>query len=77
MSRTRSSVVIDFRREQLVDRDHEVVLSCRLARLGRSSVNAREEVRTSGGELAVDAWCSADYDLHVEGGSPATSLLVL
>ena len=40
-------VVIDFRRELLVARDHEV----ELARLGRSSVHTRDGVRTSGASL--------------------------
>ena len=48
-------VAIDFRRELLVDRDREVVLSCRVARVGRSSVHTREEVRTPEGELAAEA----------------------
>jgi acyl-CoA thioester hydrolase len=48
-------VAIDFRRELLVDRDHSVVVSCGLARLGRSSVHTREEVRTRDGELAAEA----------------------
>jgi len=48
-------VAIDFRRELLVDRDRQVTVSCRLDRLGRSSVHTREEVRTPGGELAAQA----------------------
>lgn len=48
-------VAIDFRRELLVDRDREVVLSCRVAHVGRSSVHTREEVRTPDGELAAEA----------------------
>jgi acyl-CoA thioester hydrolase len=48
-------VAIDFRRELLVDHDHRVVVSCRLAAVGRSSVHTREEVRTPDGELAAEA----------------------
>lgn len=48
-------VAIDFRRELLVDRDHSVVVGCGLARLGRSSVHTREEVRTPEGDLAAEA----------------------
>jgi acyl-CoA thioester hydrolase len=48
-------VAIDFRQELLVDRDKSVLVSCRLDRVGRSSVHTREEVRRSGGELAAEA----------------------
>jgi acyl-CoA thioester hydrolase len=48
-------VAIDFRRELLVDRDHWVVTSCALARVGRSSVHTREEMRTPEGELVAEA----------------------
>jgi acyl-CoA thioester hydrolase len=47
-------VAIDFRRE-LRQEDDEVVASCTLERLGTSSVTTREELRTSGGELAAEA----------------------
>jgi acyl-CoA thioester hydrolase len=47
-------VAIDFRREL---RQHEgwVVASCRLLRVGRSSIVTREEVRLIDGELAAEA----------------------
>lgn len=48
-------VAIDFRRELKVDRDHSIVASCELARVGRSSVHTREQVRTPDGELAAEA----------------------
>jgi acyl-CoA thioester hydrolase len=48
-------VAIDFRRELLVDRDHEVMVSCGLVRVGRSSVHTREEARTPDGELVAEA----------------------
>jgi acyl-CoA thioester hydrolase len=47
-------VAIDFRRELTQD-DDTVVASCSLARLGSSSVTTREELRTTGGELAAEA----------------------
>lgn len=47
-------VAIDFRRE-LRDTDDHVVVSCRLVRLGRSSITTREEVRTLDGELSAEA----------------------
>lgn len=48
-------VAIDFREELLVDRDKSVLVSCRLDRVGRSSVHTREQIRRSGGELAAEA----------------------
>ena len=47
-------IAIDFRRELTQD-DDIVVASCSLARLGGSSVTTREELRTTGGELAAEA----------------------
>ena len=47
-------VEIDYRRE-LVLADDVAVASCRLDRVGNSSVTTREEVRTAGGELAAEA----------------------
>jgi acyl-CoA thioester hydrolase len=46
-------VAIDFRRELRLE-DDAVVVTCRLERLGRSSVATREEIRT-GGDLAAEA----------------------
>jgi acyl-CoA thioester hydrolase len=46
-------VAIDYRRELRLD-DDTVVVSCRPARLGTSSVTTREEIRT-GDELAAEA----------------------
>lgn len=47
-------VAIDFRRE-LREEDGFIVASCRLARLGRSSIVTREEVRRLDGELSAEA----------------------
>jgi acyl-CoA thioester hydrolase len=47
-------VAIDFRRE-LREADEHIVASCRLVRLGRSSITTREEVRTLDGELSAEA----------------------
>jgi acyl-CoA thioester hydrolase len=47
-------VAIDYRRE-LREKDDYVVASCRLSRLGRSSIVTREEVRTLDGELSAEA----------------------
>lgn len=47
-------VAIDFRRE-LREEDEHVVASCRLVRVGRSSLVTREEVRTLGGEVSAEA----------------------
>jgi acyl-CoA thioester hydrolase len=47
-------VAIDFRRELRLE-DEEVVVSCRLERIGTSSVTLREEVRTRDGELSAEA----------------------
>jgi acyl-CoA thioester hydrolase len=47
-------VAIDFRRELRLD-DERVVVSCRPARIGRSSITLREEIRTLGGETVAEA----------------------
>ena len=47
-------VAIDFRRE-LTQADEVVLVSCRLVRVGRSSLATREEIRTQDGELAAEA----------------------
>ena len=47
-------VAIDYRRE-LREEDRFVVASCRLSRLGRSSIVTREEVRKLDGELCAEA----------------------
>src|SRR5438874_6728524 len=47
-------VAIDYRRE-LTLADRAVVATCRLERLGGSSITTREEVRTAAGELAAEA----------------------
>ena len=47
-------VAIDFRRELRLD-DERVVASCRLERVGHSSITLREEIRTLDGELAAEA----------------------
>ena len=46
---------IDFRRELRLD-DDTVLVRCGLAKLGRSSVTTREEIRV-GDELAAEAEC--------------------
>jgi acyl-CoA thioester hydrolase len=47
-------VEIDYRRE-LALADDFVVATCRLERLGNSSLTTHEEVRTPGGELSAEA----------------------
>ena len=47
-------VEIDYRRE-LALADDFIVATCRLERLGNSSVTTHEEVRTLGGELSAEA----------------------
>jgi acyl-CoA thioester hydrolase len=47
-------IEIDFRRE-VTQADDEVVASCRLERIGTSSVRTREQVRTAAGTLAAEA----------------------
>ncbi len=47
-------VAIDFRRELRLE-DDEVLVRCRMERVGTSSVTTHEEIRTRGGELAAEA----------------------
>jgi len=47
-------VAIDFRRELRLE-DEAVVVSCRLDRIGNSSVTLSEEIRTRAGELAAQS----------------------
>jgi acyl-CoA thioester hydrolase len=47
-------VEIDFRRELRLA-DDEIVATCRLDRIGTSSVTTHEEIRTAGGEPAAQA----------------------
>jgi acyl-CoA thioester hydrolase len=47
-------VAIDFRRELRLD-DESVVVSCRLERIGTSSLTLREEIRTRDGELSAES----------------------
>jgi acyl-CoA thioester hydrolase len=47
-------VAIDFRRELTQD-DDAVVVSCRLARVGNSSLTLHEQIRTLDGELSAEA----------------------
>jgi acyl-CoA thioester hydrolase len=47
-------VAIDFRHE-VRQEDDDVVATCRLERIGTSSVRTREEVRTAAGKLAAEA----------------------
>lgn len=47
-------VAIDYRRELTQD-DDAVLVTCRLVRIGNSSLTLREEIRTEGGELSAEA----------------------
>jgi len=47
-------VAIDFRRELRLE-DDAVVVSCRVDRIGTSSLTLREEIRTHTGELAAES----------------------
>jgi len=47
-------VAIDFRRELRLE-DEAVVVSCRLARIGNSSITLSEQIRTRDGELAAES----------------------
>ena len=47
-------VAIDYRRE-LTQEDNAIVVSCRLVRIGNSSVTLREEIRTETGELSAES----------------------
>lgn len=47
-------VAIDFRRELRLE-DEEIVVSCRLERIGNSSLTLREQIRTRDGELAAES----------------------
>jgi acyl-CoA thioester hydrolase len=47
-------VAIDFRRE-LTQEDDAVLVTCRLASIGNSSLTLAEEIRTLDGELAAEA----------------------
>jgi acyl-CoA thioester hydrolase len=47
-------VAIDFRRELTLE-DEDVVVTCKLDRIGTSSLTTREAIRTKGGELAAEA----------------------
>ena len=61
-------VEIDFRRE-LRHGDREVLVRCRLDRLGSSSIRTREEVLTRDGELAAEAAAVLVARELGEGGS--------
>jgi acyl-CoA thioester hydrolase len=61
-------VEIDFRRE-LRHGDREVLVRCRLDRLGNSSIRTREEVLTRDGELAAEAAAVLVARELGEGGS--------
>ena len=47
-------VAIDFRRE-LTQEDDAIVVSCRLVRIGNSSLTLREQIRTETGELSAES----------------------
>jgi acyl-CoA thioester hydrolase len=65
-------VAIDFRRE-LRQADDAVVASCRLERIGTSSVRTREELRTLDGTLSAEAEAVlVARDLEAGGSRPLT-----
>lgn len=65
-------VVIDFRRELRQD-DDVVVASCRLERIGTSSVRTREELRTLDGTLSAEAEAVlVARDVEAGGSRPLT-----
>jgi len=47
-------VAIDFRRE-LTQEDDAIVVSCRLVRVGNSSLTLREQIHTQTGELSTES----------------------
>jgi acyl-CoA thioester hydrolase len=47
-------VAIDYRRE-LTQEDDAILVTCRLVRIGNSSVTLREEIRTETGELSAES----------------------
>ena len=47
-------VAIDFRRELRLE-DEAVIVSCRLVRIGNSSLTLEEQIRTRAGELAAES----------------------
>jgi acyl-CoA thioester hydrolase len=47
-------VAIDFRHE-VRQEDDDVIATCRIERIGTSSVRTREEIRTAAGKLAAEA----------------------
>lgn len=61
-------VAIDFRREVTQD-DGEVVVRCRLARIGRSSLTLAEQVVKLDGTLAAEAEAVLVARDRVRGGS--------
>jgi acyl-CoA thioester hydrolase len=63
-------VSIDFRHE-LRQADDEVVGTCRIERIGTSSVRTREEIRTPDGRLAAEASAVLVARDRQEGGSRA------
>jgi acyl-CoA thioester hydrolase len=61
-------VAIDFRRELRLEHG-EVVVSCRLDRIGTSSLTLREEIRTVDGELAAESVAVIVARDRANGGS--------
>jgi acyl-CoA thioester hydrolase len=61
-------VAIDFRRELRLE-DEEVVASCRLERVGTSSITLREEIRTAAGELSAESEAVIVARDRANGGS--------
>jgi acyl-CoA thioester hydrolase len=61
-------VAIDFRRELRLA-DESVVVSCRLERIGRSSVSLHEEIRTEDGSLAAESEAVVVARDRTTGGS--------
>jgi acyl-CoA thioester hydrolase len=61
-------VAIDFRRELRLE-DEGVVVSCRLARIGTSSLTLAERIHTRAGELAAEAEAVLVARDREQGGS--------
>jgi acyl-CoA thioester hydrolase len=61
-------VAIDFRRELRLEH-REALVSCRLDRIGTSSLTLREEIRTADGELSAESEAVIVARDRVNGGS--------
>jgi acyl-CoA thioester hydrolase len=66
-------VAIDFRRE-LRQEDDEIVASCRLVRIGTSSIGTREEIRLRDGAVSAKAEAVlVARNLEKDGSRPLTT----